>query len=115
GSGYDGTLESIIRGGPPFNRPTNLAVAPSGDVYVSDGYGNCRVHRYAADGKLIGSWGEPGSGPGQFILPHSVWVAADGRVLVADRENDRIQVFSPSGEYLTEWGALRPTDVCTDA
>ena len=114
-SGYDGrTLESITRGGPPFNRPTNLAVAPSGDLYVSDGYGNCRVHRHSADGKLIQSWGEPGSRPGQFILPHGIWVAADGRVLVADRENDRIQVFSPSGEYLTEWAALRPTDLCVD-
>jgi sugar lactone lactonase YvrE len=114
-SGYDGrTLESITRGGPPFNRPTNLAVAPSGELYVSDGYGNCRVHRYSAEGKLIQSWGEPGSRPGQFILPHGVWVATDGRVLVADRENDRIQVFSPSGEYLTEWAALRPTDLCVD-
>src|SRR5437763_6531013 len=114
-TGYDGrTLESITRGGPPFNRPTNLAVAPSGDLYVSDGYGNCRVHRYSADGKLIQSWGEPGRGPGQFILPHGVWVASDGRVLVADRENDRIQLFSPGGEYLTEWAALRPTDLCVD-
>jgi DNA-binding beta-propeller fold protein YncE len=114
-SGYDGrTLESITRGGPPFNRPTNLAVAPSGELYVSDGYGNCRVHRYSAEGKLIQSWGEPGRGPGQFILPHGIWVAADGRVLVADRENDRIQVFSPGGEYLTEWAALRPTDLCVD-
>ncbi|HZQ99607.1 MAG TPA: peptidyl-alpha-hydroxyglycine alpha-amidating lyase family protein [Chloroflexota bacterium] len=115
-SGYDGrTLESIARGGPPFNRPTNVAVAPNGDLYVSDGYGNCRVHRFSPDGKLIQSWGEPGTGPGQFILPHGIWVAPDGRVLLADRENDRIQVFSPSGEYLAEWAALRPTDVCLDA
>jgi DNA-binding beta-propeller fold protein YncE len=114
-SGYDGrTLESITRGGPPFNRPTNVAVAPSGELYVSDGYGNCRVHRYSADGKLIQSWGEPGTGPGQFILPHGVRVAADGRVLVADRENDRVQLFSPSGEYLSEWAALRPTDLAID-
>src|ERR671926_211444 len=99
-TGYSGTLESITRGGPPFNRPTNLAVAPSGDLYVSDGYGNARVHRYSADGKLIQSWGEPGTAPGQFILPHGIWVAADGRVLVADRENDRVQIFSPNGEFL---------------
>jgi len=113
GSGYDGrTLESIGRGGPPFNRPTNVAVAPSGELYVSDGYGNARVHRYRADGKLIQSWGEPGSGPGQFVLPHGIRVAADGRVLVADRENDRIQIFSPDGKYLAEWPALRPTDLC---
>lgn len=115
-TGYDGrTLESIRRGGPPFNRPTNLAVAPSGDLYVSDGYGNARVHRFSADGRLIQSWGEPGTGPGQFILPHGIRVAADGRVLVADRENDRIQLFSPSGEFLAEWtNVQRPTDLAID-
>jgi len=115
-TGYDGrTLESIRRGGPPFNRPTNLAVAPSGDLYVSDGYGNARVHRFSASGELIQSWGEPGTGPGQFILPHGVRVAADGRVLVADRENDRIQVFSPNGEFLAQWNNVqRPTDLAID-
>ena len=94
---YDGrTLESIGRGGPPFNRPTNVAVAPSGELYVSDGYGNCKVHRFSAEGELIQSWGEPGKGPGQFNLPHGVAVAADGRVLGADRENHRIPVFNPA-------------------
>jgi DNA-binding beta-propeller fold protein YncE len=116
-TGYDGqSLTSIRRGGPPFNRPTNLAVAPSGDLYVSDGYGNARVHRFAADGRLLQSWGEPGTGPGQFNLPHGVRVAADGRVLVADRENDRIQIFSPTGEFLTEWTDIqRPTNIDIDA
>jgi streptogramin lyase len=107
-TGYDGrSLDSIARGGPPFNRPTNVAVAPSGELYVSDGYGNARVHRFSADGRLIQSWGEPGTGPGQFHLPHAIAVAPDGRVLVADRENDRIQVFSPDGEYLEEWTAVQ--------
>ncbi len=64
-TGYDGrSLASIARGGPPFNRPTNLAVAPNGDLYVSDGYGNARVHRFTPDGRLVHSWGEPGTGPG---------------------------------------------------
>lgn len=113
-TGYDGTLESI-RGGPPFNRPTNIAVAPSGDLYVSDGYGNCKVHRFAATGGLIQSWGEPGTGPGQFYLVHGVAVAADGRVLVADRENDRIQLFSPEGQFLEQWTDVqRPTNVAVD-
>jgi DNA-binding beta-propeller fold protein YncE len=113
-TGYDGTLESI-KGGPPFNRPTNLAVAPSGDLYVSDGYGNCKVHRFGGDGRLIGSWGEPGTGPGQFNLPHGVGVAADGRVFVADRENDRVQIFSPEGRYLEQWSDVqRPTNVRFD-
>ncbi|CAA9562815.1 MAG: hypothetical protein AVDCRST_MAG18-1230 [uncultured Thermomicrobiales bacterium] len=114
-TGYDGSLESIVRGGPPFNRPTNLAVAPSGDLYVSDGYGNARVHRFSAGGELLGSWGEPGNGPGQFNLSHGVAVAPDGRVFVADRENDRVQIFTPEGEYLTEWTDIqRPTNIRFD-
>jgi DNA-binding beta-propeller fold protein YncE len=114
-TGYDGrTLESI-RGGPPFNRPTNLAVAPSGELYVTDGYGNCKVHRFAATGDLIQSWGEAGSGAGRFNLPHGLRVAADGRVLVADRENDRIQVFSPDGRFLEQWTDVqRPTNIAID-
>jgi DNA-binding beta-propeller fold protein YncE len=114
-TGYDGrTLESI-RGGPPFNRPTNLAVAPSGELYVTDGYGNCKVHRFSATGDLIQSWGEPGTGPGQFHLPHGLRVAADGRVLVADRENDRIQIFSADGRFLEQWTDVqRPTNIAID-
>lgn len=108
-------LQSITRGGPPFNRPTNVAVAPNGDLYVSDGYGNARVHRFSADGKLIQSWGEPGTGPGQFTLPHGIWVSKDGRVFVADRENDRIQIFDLEGKFLGQWTDVqRPTDICID-
>lgn len=82
---------------------------------MSDGYGNARVHCFNADGRLIRSWGEPGTGPGQFNLPHGIAVAADGRVLVADRENDRIQFFSPTGEYLDEWTDVqRPTNIVID-
>jgi DNA-binding beta-propeller fold protein YncE len=115
-TGYDGRTMESITGGPPFNRPTNLAVAPNGDLYVTDGYGNCKVHRYAADGTLLQSWGEPGAGPGQFYLPHGVCVAADGRVLVADRENDRIQIFSHDGEFLEQWTDIqRPTNIALDS
>jgi len=115
-TGYDGrSLDSIRPGAGPFNRPTNLAVAPSGDLYVSDGYGNARVHRFSAAGKLIQSWGEPGTGPGQFNLPHGIFVLPDGRVLVADRENDRIQFFSPDGQFLSAWTDVqRPTNVYVD-
>jgi DNA-binding beta-propeller fold protein YncE len=113
-TGYDGTMASI-RGGPPFNKPTNLAVAPGGDLYISDGYGNCKIHRFSPTGELIQSWGEPGTGPGQFHLPHGIGVAADGRVLVADRENDRIQVFSPEGRFLEQWTDVqRPTNIRFD-
>lgn len=111
-TGFDGSDASTIRGGPPFNRPTNLAVAPSGDLYVSDGYGNCKIHRFSYDGELLQSWGEPGGGPGAFRTPHSAWVHTDGRVFVADRENDRIQIFGPTGEYLAEWTDVqRPQDI----
>jgi len=112
-TGYDGkTVDSVLRGAPPFNRPTNTAVAPSGELYVSDGYGNARVHRFSAGGDPLQSWGEPGSGPGQFKTPHGIWVLPDERVLVADRENDRIQVFSPTGDYLKEWTDIqRPTEL----
>lgn len=114
-TGYDGTLESIRPGGGPFNRPTNLAIAPNGDLYVSDGYGNARVHRFRRDGTLIQSWGEPGTGPGQFNLPHGIAVDNRGRVLVADRENDRIQIFSPDGEFIEEWTDVRrPTSIFID-
>jgi DNA-binding beta-propeller fold protein YncE len=106
---------SITHGGPPFNRPTNLAIAPNGDLYVSDGYGNARVHVFGPAGDHRFSWGEPGTGPGQFNLPHAIAVAADGRVLVADRENSRIQLFSPSGEYLDQWtNVVRPADLVID-
>ena len=112
-TGWDGrTIETIRRGAGPFNRPTNLAIAPNGELYVSDGYGNCQVHRFTATGQLIQSWGEPGSGPGQFYLPHGVAIDAASRVWVADRENDRIQIFSADGEYLDQWTDLqRPTQV----
>ncbi len=89
-----------------------MAVAQNGELFVSDGYGNCKVHRFSPDGELIQSWGDPGTGPGQFYLVHGVEVTADGRVLVADRENDRVQVFSPDGTFLEEWTDVqRPTNV----
>lgn len=110
-SGYDGTtLTTITRGAPPFNRPTNLAVAPNGDLYVSDGYGNARVHRFSATGKLLGSWGEPGTAPGEFMLPHGIAVNGIGEVFVCDRESDRIQVFSAEGSFRREiTDVQRPT------
>ena len=108
-------LLSIQRGAGPFNRPTRLSVAPNGEMYVSDGYGNARIHRFSPTGELIASWGQPGKGPGQFNLPHSVWVHTDGRVFVCDRENDRIQIFSPNGELLTMWtNVTRPGDLFID-
>jgi streptogramin lyase len=109
-TGYDGRLETV-RGGPPFNRPTGVALAPNGDIFVSDGYGNCKVHRFSATGELLKSWGAPGSGPGEFRTPHGLTVDAAGTVIVADRENDRLQFFDADGELLQEWNGLqRPSN-----
>jgi len=109
------SLATIKRGGPPFNRPTGVALSSSGEIYVSDGYGNARVHKFSPDGKLLLSWGEPGTGPGQFRLPHSIWVDKRERVWVADRENSRIQIFDARGKFLSQWtDLLRPTDIFID-
>ena len=71
---------------------------------------------FSAKGQLKRSWGEPGKGPGQFYLPHGIAVDAEGRVYVCDREADRIQIFSPDGEYLSEWtDTQRPTHLCFDS
>jgi hypothetical protein len=115
GGSHPHSLATITRGAGPFNRPTRVFQAAAGDLYVSDGYGNARVHRFTAAGELVQSWGEPGDQPGQFNLPHSVWVHTDGRVFVCDRENDRVQIFSPSGTYLGAWTDLaRPADLYID-
>src|ERR671935_567767 len=107
-TGYDGSnLATVMRAAGPYNRPTNVAVAPNGDLYVSDGYGNARVHHFSPDGRLIRSWGEPGRGPGQFKISHGICVLPDGRVLVCDRENDRIQIFSDDGKFVGEWSDMR--------
>lgn len=115
-SGYDGADGgTITHAAGPYNRPTGVCRAPSGDYYVSDGYGNCAVHRFDPAGALLHSWGEPGSGPGQFRIPHGIWVHTDGRVFVADRQNDRIQIFDPDGNYLTEWTDVqRPQSIHID-
>ncbi|MBT5876060.1 MAG: hypothetical protein HOH43_21715 [Candidatus Latescibacteria bacterium] len=92
--------------GIPFRQPTDLVVAPSGDIYVSGGYGNARVHRYSSTGTLLHSWGEWGTGPGQFELSHCVRIDRHQRVWVCDRANDRIQIFDLDGNYLSEWNGL---------
>jgi len=100
----------------PFSHPTNVAVSPSGEIYVTDGYGNSRVHIFSADGKLLSSFGAPGSGPGEFMVPHGIWVDGTGRVYVVDRENHRVQIFSSDGRFITQWtGFYRPTDIYVDA
>ena len=105
-------IASINRGGSPFNRPTGVALSSKGEIYVSDGYGNARVHKFSKDGELLFSWGEPGGAPSQFRLPHSIRVDKQDRVWVTDRENNRIQIFNGKGEFLAQWTDLiRPTDL----
>ena len=103
----------VLRAGGPFNRPTRLSPSPSGDLYASDGYRNCRVHRFAADGQFIASWGRPGGdGPGAFYSPHCLWVDGEGRIYVCDRNNNRIQIFDSEGEFVTQWTNVQlPTDL----
>jgi DNA-binding beta-propeller fold protein YncE len=89
-----------------FNRPTDVAIAPNGEFYVSDGYGNSRVVKFSKEGKFIKEWGKKGSGEGEFNLPHSIVLDAKGRVYVGDRENNRVQIFDGDGKFLTQWKAL---------
>ena len=106
---------TIRRAGEPFHFPTNVAFAPDGEIYVADGYGNARIHKFDPRGRLLQSWGEPGDGPGQFHIPHGIAVGPDDNVFVADRENSRIQIFSPHGDYLGEWtDVARPCQIAFD-
>ncbi|MEW6687598.1 MAG: peptidyl-alpha-hydroxyglycine alpha-amidating lyase family protein [Pseudomonadota bacterium] len=89
--------------GRPFHRCTHTALSPKGEIYVSDGYGNAKIHKYSPGGKLIKSWGEPGTDPGQFNIPHNIATDAEGWVYVADRENHRVQVFDGNGRFEAQW------------
>ena len=98
--------------GKPFNMPTGVAFASTGEMFVSDGYGNRRVHCFSSDGELKHSWGAPGVGPGQFALVHFITADAEDRLYVCDRENHRIQIFATTGEVLAEWtGFTMPSDL----
>jgi DNA-binding beta-propeller fold protein YncE len=113
----DPDTPSTLQGGKPFNRPTHVAISPrTGDVFISDGYGNSRVHKYDPKGRHLLSWGEPGTDPGCFNLPHNIATDAAGLVYVADRENHRVQIFDPNGRYLGQWNNLhRPCGLAFDA
>jgi DNA-binding beta-propeller fold protein YncE len=89
-----------------FDQPTDVAVAPDGEVFVSDGYGNNRIARFDTLGRFLGSFGTEGSGPGEFRLPHALIFDARGRLYVADRSNARVQIFDRTGRFLSEWRNL---------
>jgi len=102
--------------GEPFNRCTHVALDQrTGDFYVSDGYGNSRIHKYSPDGKMLFSWGGPGTDPGEFNIPHNIVADKDGYVYVADRESHRIQIFDSKGKFETQWNNLhRPCALFID-
>jgi DNA-binding beta-propeller fold protein YncE len=91
-----------------FNKPTDIAFAPNGDFYVSDGYGNSRVAKFNKEGKFLMTWGRKGDGPGEFNLPHAIQLDGVGRVYVGDRENNRVQVFDANGKFLRQLGGFAP-------
>lgn len=90
-------------GSDQFNRPTDTAVAPTGEIYVADGYGNARIVKFSKEGKYLKEWGKKGAGQGEFNLPHSICLDGKGRLYVGDRENNRVQVFDADGKFLAEW------------
>ena len=98
--------------GLPFNMPSGVALSPDGEIFVSDGYGAHRVHRFNSNGKLLLSWGKEGNGPGEFVNLHNIGVDKLGRVYICDRENDRIQIFDKDGNYLEQWDIIEPNDLC---
>jgi len=97
--------------GEPFNRPTSAAIMPSnGDIYISDGYGNSRVHVYTSAGRYKFSWGSPGIDAGQFMICHNIAIDAEDRVYVVDREAHRIQIFDAKGKFITMWNNIHRPD-----
>ncbi len=86
-----------------FNRPADMAITAAGDVFVADGYGNARVVHFDKNGKFVKAWGQLGTGPGEFSLPHAIALDSRGRLYVADRNNVRIQVFDQDGKLLDQW------------
>jgi DNA-binding beta-propeller fold protein YncE len=98
-----------------FNGPTDVVVAPNGDVFVSDGHepvSNNRIVKFSADGRYLTEWGGTGSAPGQFLVPHALAMDSQGRLFVADRDNNRIQIFDQDGKFLEQWTQFgRPSGI----
>jgi hypothetical protein len=111
-TGCEGPPYLAARAAGPFNHPTEMIAHPNGDIYVTDGYRNARVHRFTRDGRLVTSWGTPGRAEGEFHLPHSIAFDDDGKLYIADRSNKRIQIFTADGEFLGQWtGMGGPNDI----
>lgn len=110
----------VAGGGPDtFNEPSDVIVAPNGDIFVADGHGgdsNARIVKFTKDGKFIKSWGKKGSGPGEFDTPHAIALDSQGRLFVGDRNNNRIQIFDQDGKFIAQWKQFsRPSGIDIDA
>ena len=100
----------------PFNHPSDIAFGADGTIVVADGYASGKVHIFSQDLKHRKSFGSVGIGPGEFMTVHGIWVTLDGRIVVADRENNRLQVFDLDGKHLAIWtGFHRPSDIWGDS
>ena len=102
-----------------FDQPDDVAIAPNGDIFVSDGHspgrGNARVVKFTKDGKFIKQWGKHGSGPGEFEVPHALAFDSRGRLFVGDRANNRIQIFDQDGNFIDQWQQFsRPSGIYID-
>jgi sugar lactone lactonase YvrE len=101
-----------------FNSPTDVLIAPNGDIFVADGHGaqtNARIVKLSKEGKFIKAWGKEGKAPGEFDVPHGLGMDSQGRLFVADRANNRIQIFDQDGKFLAEWKQFgRPSGVFID-
>ena len=90
----------------PFDGTTDIAFAPNGHLFITDGYANARILEYTAQGKLIEQWGRRGTGNGEFHLPHALQIDPHGNLYVADRENGRIQEFDEHHHFVAEFPHL---------
>ncbi len=110
--GVAGTTETT------FNQPSDVVIAPNGDIFVADGHGgesNARIVKFSRDGKFLKSWGRKGAGPGEFDVPHALAFDSQGRLFVGDRGNSRIQIFDQEGKFLAEWRQFgRPSGIFID-
>ena len=101
-----------------FNQPSQVLVAPNGDIFVGDGHGgnsNARIVKFSKDGTFIKTWGKKGTGPGEFEAPHALGMDSRGRLFVADRGNNRLQIFDQEGTFLEEWKQFgRPSGLFID-
>jgi DNA-binding beta-propeller fold protein YncE len=110
----------VAGGGPDhFNSPSDVAVAPNGDIFVADSHsfdeGNNRIVKFSKEGKFLKAWGQTGYAPGEFRMTHAIALDAQGRVFVADRGNNRIQIFDQEGKFLAQWTQFgRPSGITFD-